>query len=55
MLVSGIAFGPNFASQRRASSLVRPFCGPGPPTLFGSTGETVTAGGRIAIVEDGIR
>ena len=26
--VSGIAFGPNFSSRRRASSLVRPFCSP---------------------------
>ena len=25
--VSGIALGPNFSGRRRASSLVRPFCG----------------------------
>ena len=36
--VSGIAFGPNFSSRRRASSLVRPLCSetPASPDDFGS-------------------
>ena len=50
-LVSGIAFGPNFSSRRRASSPVRPLAGsPGLGAPVGFAGDFLIAVGVLAIV-----
>ena len=49
-VVSGIAFGPNFASRRRASSLVRPLNSPTWVALADLAGGALTSDSPVAIV-----